>query len=471
MQVIKNYLYNVCYQVFVLIVPVITTPYIARVLGPQGVGINSYTNSVIQYFILFGSIGIDLYGNKKIAFVRDNKQKLTESFYEIFTLRIITVIIAYALFLIFLMFNSRFRVYYLAQSISIIATAFDISWFFMGVEDFAVTVIRNFVVKILTVVSIFLFVKSYADLSLYILILSVSVFAGNITMFHSLGKYLYNTHIHKVEFLVHLKPSLLLFIPQVAIQIYWVLNKTMLGIMVSVKAAGYFDQSDKMVKIILAIVTATGTVMLPHVANAFAKGKYQKTRKYLYNSFSFVSAISIPMTFGLIAIAPKFISLFLTSKFNSVTPIIIIESFIIWLISWSSVMGTQYLLPTNQNKAYTISVMLGAIVNLIANIPLILCLGAVGAAVATVISEATVTITQFIIIKGQINYHKLFAETHKYLLSGIIMFITTYFLNKELPTTWLMLAIEILVGIICYSTGLVILKSKVIFKIKNLIKE
>ncbi len=155
MKVVKNYLYNAFYQVFILLVPLITIPYLARVLGPTGVGINSYTNSIIQYFILFGSIGVDLYGNRQIAFVRGDKVRLTQTFYEIFIMRVITICIAYAAFIVFLMFTHEYKNYYLAQSLSIIAAAFDISWFFMGVENFAVTVFRNLLIRIVTLICIF----------------------------------------------------------------------------------------------------------------------------------------------------------------------------------------------------------------------------------------------------------------------------------------------------------------------------
>ena len=151
MKVIKNYLYNASYQIFVLLIPLITTPYLARVLGPHGVGINAYTNSIIQYFIIFGSIGVAMYGNRQTAYVRDNKQKLTNTFYEIFLMRIITISLAFVAFFIFLLFVRKdWLGYYLAQSFALLAAAFDISWFFQGVEDFAVTVVRNLVVKIVT---------------------------------------------------------------------------------------------------------------------------------------------------------------------------------------------------------------------------------------------------------------------------------------------------------------------------------
>lgn len=229
MRVVKNYLYNAFYQVFILIIPLITTPYLSRVLGPTGVGINSYTNSIIQYFILFGSIGVNLYGNRQVAFVRRDRDKLTATFYEIFFMRVGTIALAYVAFLLFLAVTNRYQTYYLAQSLSVIAAAFDISWFFMGMENFSVTVLRNFVVKLITLVSIFTLVKSEADLTTYILILSLSLLLGNLTLFPSLHRYIGKLQWQKLRIWRHFKPSVVLFIPQIATQIYLVVNKTMLG--------------------------------------------------------------------------------------------------------------------------------------------------------------------------------------------------------------------------------------------------
>jgi len=469
MKVIKNYLYNAFYQVFILIVPLITTPYLARVLGPKGVGINSYTNSIIQYFILFGSVGVNLYGNRQVAFVRDNRRKLTETFYEIFFMRMMTVLLSIGAFFLFLVFVPDYQFYYLAQAVSLIAAAFDVSWFFMGVENFAVTVFRNLIVKVITLISIFTLVRSYDDLTMYILILSLSLLLGNLMLFPGLHKYIDKPEFSSLKIGRHFKPSLLLFIPQIATQIYLVLNKTMLGSMISVQASGYFDQSDKMVKMVLAIVTATGTVMLPHVANAFANGEHEKTKDYLYSSFSFVSSLSIPMMFGLAVITPKFVPLFFTSKFSSVIPIMVIESIVILLIAWSNVIGTQYLLPTNQTRSFTLSVVVGAVVNLIANIPLIWIYGAVGASIATVLSELSVTIYQLVVIRKQVNYKLLFDDIFKYFIAGVLMFLTVLFWDRLMSDSWLSLVVEVIIGIVVYLICLLVLRAKILFKLKSVL--
>lgn len=469
MRLVKNYLYNAFFQIFILFVPLVTTPYLARVLGPKGVGINSYTASITQYFVLFGSIGVNLYANRQIAFVRDDRKQLTTTFYEIFLMRLFTISLASTAFAIFISLIDEYQLYYWAQFLTIVAAGFDISWFFMGMENFSVTVLRNIFVKIVTLICIFVFVRTSQDLAMYIFILSMSMLCGNLLLFPSLVKYIGKPDFDRLKIFRHLLPSLVLFLPQIATQIYLVLNKTMLGSMISVQAAGFFDQSDKMIKIILAIVTATGTVMLPHVANTFVKGDVVKTKQFLYGSFQFVTALSVPMAFGLIAIAPKFVPLFFSRRFLDVVPIMMIEACVIILIAWSNSLGIQYLLPTRQNRAFTISVILGAAVNLVANVPLILKYGAVGAAIATVLSEIAVTSFQLFVIRKQIDYRKLFADNGKCLLAGSLMFVMIFFLDRLLANNWWALVLEVSGGIVFYILLLLIFKVKILLKAKMLL--
>jgi O-antigen/teichoic acid export membrane protein len=458
--------------VFVLLVPLLTIPYLSRVLGPQGVGINSYTNSIMQYFVIFGCIGTNIYGNRKIAFVRDNDEKLSQTFWEILFLRIILLLVGYVAFLIMLLYvTPSYRIYYLSQSLTIIGTMFDISWFFMGIERFSVTVVKNFIVKIITLVSIFLFVKSFSDLSIYIFILSLSLLLGNLSMFPSLRGCIYAPRWKQIHLWKHLNASILLFIPEVASQVYVVLNKTMLGSIISVESSGYYDQSDKIVKIVLALATATGTVMLPHVANAFSKGEVQKTKEYLYDTFALITMMSVPMCFGIIGISSKLVPLFFSSKFMVVSPLLDIESVVIILIAWSNAIGFQYLVPTNRTKKYTASVILGSVVNIVLNIPLILIFNTLGAIIATIIAELSITSYQLYSIREEVSYKSLFDDTYKYLFAGIIMFIAVYGLNMWLPVTWLALALEMAFGAILYILIIFIWKANVFTIIDKLRKE
>ncbi|QPG03720.1 flippase [Latilactobacillus sakei] len=467
MKIIKNYLYNVFYQVFVLLVPLITMPYIARVLGPTGVGINSFTNSNTQYFILIGSIGVSLYGNRQIAYYRDDKAKTSQIFWEVFLMRMITILVALAAFFIFLGIEKSYHQAYLMQAILIVAAAFDISWFFMGFENFKVTVLRNIIVKLISLACIFIFVRGKGDLTLYIAVLSISQLIGNITLFPYLKRYINLPNWRELKIWRHFKPSLVLFVPQIATQVYLILNKTMVGKMVSVEAAGFYDNSDKIVKMVLAIVTATGTVMLPRVANTFAKGDHEQVKKYLYQSFDFVSAVSIPMMFGIAAIAPKFATMFFGQAFDAVGPLMMVESLVILFIAWSNVLGIQYLLPTGHNKEFTMSVTVGAVVNIILNVPLIMWLGTEGAMISTVISEFSVTLYQFYIVRKELDLLQMMQDTWKYLLSGLMMFITVLTMNLRLPFSMLQLVIQVVIGMVVYIFILWLTKPNILKYIKT----
>lgn len=276
MKVIRNYLYNVGYQVLAIIVPLITSAYVSRVLRPEGVGANAFTNSIIQYFILFASMGIGYYGNRQIAYVRDNRTKMAKTFWEIQIVKTMMTLVSIIAFEVFLIFYTRQFDYMLAQSLNLIAVAFDISWFYEGVENFKVTVLKNSLVKIISMIAIFLFIQGPHDVTLYIVVLALSTLLGNLTLWPDIYRDLPKIKIKDLNPWIHFLPMVELFIPQIATQVYVQLNRTMLGVMVNETASGYYQYSDNLVKLILALVTATGTVMLPHVANAVSRGDMKK---------------------------------------------------------------------------------------------------------------------------------------------------------------------------------------------------
>lgn len=463
MKVIKNYLWNISYQVFIIFVPLITIPYISRVLGPNGVGINSYTNSIVQYFILFGSIGVGFYGNRQIAFVRENRMKLSKTFWEILILRSITLIMSLIFYLIFCLYYQGYSKYLISQMFLLLAAFVDIAWFFQGLENFRVTVIRNMLVKVVSIFSIFLFVKNSNDTILYILIIGISTLIGNITLFPYLKKYVSYVPIKQLNIWQHLKPSFALFIPQIAIQIYVVLNKTMLGNMISTNASGFYDNSDKIVRMILAIVTATGTVLLPHIAHLYVTEGRKGISKIFIFSFDFVSFVAVPLCFGLAAISDKLAILFLGKQFKIVGSLLMIESLAALFIAWDNAIGTQYLLPTKQNSAYTKAVTLGAVINVVFNIPLIYFFGVQGSMMATVLSEIGVTVSMLFSIRKQINLWELFRNAWKYFVPSIIMFVIVRYINEVWNTTWLSLFMECLIGVGVYCVFVVIFKP-IIFK-------
>lgn len=472
MKVIKNYLYNAGYQILNMVLPLITVPYISRVLGAHDVGINEYTNSWVTFFFLMGQMGITLYGNREVAYHRDDLYERSRTFWGVEALQLLTVsasLIAY-LTAVFL-FSTTFKQYFLLQGIWIVATGLDVSWYFMGLENFKVTVVRNTFVRLISIVLIFTVIKDTGDLGKYIAILGGTQLVGNLTLWPYLKDNVVWVKVSKWHPFQHFYPALLLFIPTITTQVYLVLNRLMLGRMSTQVALGNFGQADKIVKFVLAIVTATGTVMLPHVANKFAKGDIKGVRSSLYSSFNFVSAISVPMMFGLMAISARFAPWFLGTDFELAGHIMFLESPIIVLIAWSNVTGTQYLMPVNRVKEYTTSVTIGAVSNVIFNLFLIEGWGANGAAVATVCSEFLVTASQIAMIRGTIKRRKLFREQWKYFLCGFLMYLVVNRICLVINMTVANLCLEVMVGMIVYFLGLLLTKASILTEAGKLIKD
>lgn len=476
MKVIKNYLYNAGYQLLAVLLPLITAPYVSRVIGAHGIGINTATNSTIQYFILFGSIGIGLYGNREIAYLRSNKQAMSEAFWEIQILKMVMVTISYGSFLVYLAFCPVYKEYMLIQSLNLIAAAVDISWLYMGLEDFKKTVLRNTMVKLASAAMIFMFVKDANDTWVYIFVLSISVLGGNLTLWPYVRKTIVKVDFRKLHPFRHFKPTIALFIPQIATQVYLVLNKTMLWAMVNSDVAGFYDRSDTLVRLVLTLVTATGTVMLPHVANAFHEGKEETVNNLTADSFDFVSCISIPMFAGLAAIGQKLAPLFFGPQFKPVGMAVCLEAIVIVLIGWSNVIGQQYLLPTNKIKIYTGSVVSGAIVNLILNLPFIYLWGLHGAVFATICSEIVVTGYQMWHVRNNLSLKKMFINVPKYALASLTMFIVVNRICAmfNLTSTFksiLAIASEIILGTIIYGGMLLLMKPTILNKLGIIVKK
>ena len=452
MQVVKNFLYNVSYQLLVIILPLITVPYVSNILGAEGIGNYAFTYANMQYFVIFGMVGITLYGTRQIAYFRENKENLKNTFYSIYTLQLITTTISFVLYLIFtLVFNNGdYKWLYIVQGINIIASMADISWLFMGLEQFKKTVVRNTIVKLVSLASIFIFVKSSNDTVIYTLILALSALIGNLTFWFYVAKAIGFKSIKISGLNLHLKASLALFIPQIAIQIYVLLDRTMLGTITDTIQVGFYENSQKIVKIVLTLVTAIGTVMMPKIANTVASGDMKKVKYYIKNSFFFVSALSIPLMFGLMGVAPELSPWFFGNNFVGIEKLIVISSLIILAISWSNVLGMQLLVPLNKTKEFTISVTSGAIINFILNLVLIKRVGATGACISTIIAEFTVTSVQFYLIKDFIKAKELIKPVLLFIPTATVMYIFVRIVGRSMGAGIVTNIIQGIVGGISY---------------------
>lgn len=443
-----------------MILPLITVPYVSRVLKPEGVGTFAYTDSIVRYFILFGMLGIGIYGNKMVAMVRDDKIQLSKTFFSIYYLQLLLTgisLIAYLIFVIF--FFDEYKVIALLQTLALLACVIDCSWFFSGLEQFKKIVTRNIIIKIASLIAIFIFVKRPDDLMLYTVILGLSTFFGQLVMWISVKEYVIPVRVKFREVIDHTKPTLIYFLPQIAIQIYFAIDKTMLGIFSGTSEVGIYDYADKVLKIAVAVVTSLGTVMLPRMANVFAKGDLEKANSYITKSLDFSTLIAIPIMFGLAGTAKEFIPWFLGEEFNRSASVLIILSPAIFLMAWSGVFGTQYLVPLGKMKEYNISVYMGAIVNLIINFILIRPFGAIGAAIGTLCAEFAVVLVQIIFTRDQMDIKKIAKKSSYYLIAGIVMFSMLRLIGEAMGSSILTTFIQVMIGILIYVTIVIIFES------------
>lgn len=472
-KVVKNYIYNTLYQALVLIAPLITMPYVSRILGADGIGIYSYAQSIATYFVLAGAVGTTLYGQREVAYVRNDVYKRSIVFWEIFVFRFVAVAVSSVIFLFLFGFGNEYDVVYRVLIIEIISTGFDISWFYMGIEDFKTTVVRNAVVKIIGIILVFIFVKDSSDIVIYTVCMTLPMFIGNISLWLNIRKYI--IRINEDIFAgikKHIKPIFMLFIPQIATEVYLVLDKTMIGLWASdIDQVGFYSQGQKIIKIVMLIITSLGTVMLPSMSLAFAEGRMDDIKKSLQKAFEFVFMIAMPLFFGVIAVAEHFVPVFFGPGYEPVVGLMRVIAPILIIVAVSNVIGKQFLLPTQKQKAYTLSVVGGAVVNVILNFIFIPKFDAMGASVATVISEVAVTGIQIYYARKYIDVKACFKPAFRYIVYGAVMGLAVYGIGKLLPAATLSICIMVMVGVVVYAAELIITKDNMVVAGVDLIKK
>lgn len=466
--IVKNYIYNLSYQILILILPVLTTPYISRVLGVENIGIYSYTLSISEYFIIFGLLGTNLYGQREIAYNQKNKNKYSKVFWEIFILRIITMFFSMVIYMCTFVKHGQYSVFFKILFIVLIANCFDISWFFQGLEQFKKTVFRNICIKLISVILIFVLVKTPSDLYLYFWIYVISCLVGNISLYVCLPRILVKTNVRQLNIIKHLKPTLIMFVPQIAMQVYTLLDRTMLGsIIIDKSEVGYYDQSQKIIKMLLAVVTSLGPVMLSRISNTVANGKKENIIQYLYKSFNVIFLFAFPIIFGVIAVSPDFVPLFFGDGYDKVILLLDIASPIILFIGLSSVTGMQYLLPFKKQKEYTYSIICGAIINFFINCLVIKKYMSIGASIGTVVAEFVVVAIQFYFIKKDFNLFKILKLSLKYFISSVIMFLVCLVIRRFINENIISLVTQCIVGGVIYICSLIIMKDNLIYESLN----
>lgn len=448
----SNFLYSCVYQILLMILPLVTSPYVSRILGSKGLGIFSYTFSLASTFALVGMLGVNNYGNRTIAAVRDDRRKRSEDFWNIWAIQCIVtgiMIIGYIIYVLFYC-PKEYKLVSWIQIITILCSVTDVNWLFFGLEKFKITVTRNIIIKILNVLMIFLFVKNENDVWLYCLIIISGMFISNITIWPFLFKEVDFVMPKMKNITPHFNNTIILFIPVIAITLYNRIDKVMIGILSDMVQTGLYENTDKIITIPLSFITAMGTVMLPRMSYLFSKGDNHQTLRYISLSMEFVCFMSVAMTFGISGIAIEFAPIFFGEKFVDTGVLIMLLSPKIICISWANVIRTQYLIPLHKDKIYVISVWLGAIVNIVVNLLLIPSMGAMGAVIGTIIAESIVMIYQTISVWNELPMLDYIKKGTYYFFGGVVMFLVVRLIGNKMGISVLTVIVQIIVGAIVY---------------------
>jgi len=452
-KIIKNLGYQTIYQILAICLPLFTSPYISRVLGASGLGVYSYTYSIVNYFVLFAMLGTVNYGSRQIALVKECEEDVKRTFWSIYMFQVLSSLLAFVVYVAYLKtyVTENFEVAML-QAVWILACVLDINWFFFGIEEFKITVTKNIVIKLLTFISIFAFIRDSHDVWVYTIIMAMGTLASSMVLwpflFKRVGFYMPTTK----EIIQHIKPNLLLFVPLLGLSVYHIMDKTMLGVVCEYAESGYYYNADKVMSMPLTLIIATGTVMLPKMSELVAKGD-KAEESYLFNvSIEGFMFMTIGMAFGISAVAKKFVPIFFGEGYEACVPLIFIFSIIMVFKALSNIICNQYLIPHNMERIYSLSVFLGAILNFGANYLFIvmLDLGAKGACYGTLVAEATTCIFYVIAIGGKTDIFTSLKNNAVYLLMGLVMYVGVYFISEYLPVSIGNLIIEVVIGCLIY---------------------
>lgn len=468
-----NFLYRMALDVTNILIPLVVTPYISRVLGADGVGISSYVASIVTYFTLLAALGTNSYGTREIARVRDNRKKSSQLFWEIEILSVITSCIALGAWIILCLCSKEYKYYFWAITPNIFATMLDISWFYTGQERIPEIVIKNLICKMVGTIFLFLVINGKEDLVLYILLNSVILAIGNLSMWTRLPQMIFRPY-KAIQLKNHLVQTIIYFVPTIAISIYTVLDKTLIGtITKNPYENGYYEQANKIIGMIKTIVfSSVNIVMSARISYLFAEEKFDEIKKHISDSMDYILFVGCGCAFGIVSIANRFIPIFLGPGYESVVLLIYAMAPLVIIVGISNCMGAQYYTPAGKRTQSAKYILVGALVNVICNVFLIRYFSAMGAVWGSIIAEGIITYLYVYNSQNYITWGKIWKMAYKRLIAGAGMMFVVAMAGSVMHNNGIIeIVMLITIGIIIYTIELLIMRDSFLLKIIDDIRE
>lgn len=443
----KNIIYQVLYEILVILAPLITAPIVSRALGPECSGIYSYTYSIAGYFVLFCMLGIKNHGSRIIAEKSENQAELNRTFSNLLFLHIVVSVVVFAAYIFYSLEISSnvYRIYTLLQGMYVLSALFDISWFYIGIEQFKVTVVRNVIIKLLTIALIAFFVNTKGDLWKYVIIIAGGTLISQIWLWFHLGKYVKFVKPDRDGFLENIKPLIILFVPVIAVSLYKMMDKIMIG-WVNKTELGYYEYAEKIIAIPMSIIEAIGVVMLPRISKILVSGGKEASKHLIQTSMKLNMVLAIAMAFGVAAISREFAPVFFGNEYTACSSLMIGLSVTIPFLSFANVLRKQFMIPMKMDREYTIAVFCGAVVNLICNFIFIPKLYARGAMIGTIFAEIVVSAMHIYSCRKDLPVKTYITTLIPYLAVGFCMYQAVRFTARIAGMSIVGLVLEVLVG-------------------------
>lgn len=463
----KNYMFNIIYKLLNIAMPLITAPYLSRTVGAEGLGIYAYYYAIAHYFYLFGKMGLNNYGTREIAISKDNKENMNYTFSSIYTQQIISSIIMQVIYAIFCLLSiGNHGLIPMILGLYTLGCLFDIDWLYLGLEKFDKIAIKNIIVKVITLIAIFIFVKNSNDLWIYTLIMSAGMIIGFWTLWFGVKKYVKFKPVKIKEALKHLKPNAILLVPVLAANIYRSIDKVMVGQMCNMSELGYYDNAEKIIYAISGFITAFNNIMIPKCSNLIANNKQERCKQYISYTMQFLFFVILLMGSVCIGLSKHMVLIVFGDNFSR--SIILLQLLAVTLIfmTWSDVIRSLWVIPKKNDKLFLITIGTGAVVNVILNSVLIPMYGAAGACIATIAAEFSVPFVQFIFFRKELNYKKLVKQQIVFVATAIATIVFLEIIQKYFAVKIFNLIILLGIGSVFYITVCILLH--LIFRRKDL---
>ncbi len=419
----RNFIYNSAYQLLVAVAPLVTTPYLSRVIGTAGNGVFTYTQSITNYFVLVAVMGMTNYGVRTIAEHAKDREERSRVFWEAFCMQALigaVVLVAYVCYAV--VWGQQYLPLWALWGMWVLGSVLDVTWLLWGMQVFRIPTIRNFCTRLASIAAIFVLVRGPEDVWGYVAAIAGAFLANALLVWPVVRRYVDWVRPTWKGMVSHLVPNLVLFVPVIATSLYLIMDKVMLGSMAGMDQTGLYDYAEKVSKMPMSVITALGAVVLPKMSTIIAEGRNEEARSLVVVTMWFMLACALALSFGIAAVAPEFAPVFFGDGYDGCIPLLRVLCVIVPLICATNVMGVQWLLPTKHDGLFTASVATGAVINVAVNLFAIPVAGAMGAAIATVAAEVAVMVFQACAVRKQLPLFSFVRGMLPYVVIGAVMF-------------------------------------------------